>query len=86
MNNTTTITKKKQRTIQPGSPSKAGMAPPSVSGQFMRASFESEILSFRWSAFIQNQSQTWQGIVHGLELLKKGVIWRIGSGSKVKIF
>jgi hypothetical protein len=24
--------------------------------------------------------------VHGLDLLKKGVIWRIGSGSKVKIF
>jgi hypothetical protein len=24
------------------------------------------------TAFIQNQSQTWQGIVHGLELLKKG--------------
>jgi hypothetical protein len=24
--------------------------------------------------FIQNQSQTWQGIVHGLDLLKKGVI------------
>jgi hypothetical protein len=38
------------------------------------------------TAFIQNQSQTWQGVLHGLELLKKGVIWRIGSGSKVKIF
>jgi hypothetical protein len=38
------------------------------------------------TAFIQNQSQTWQGVVHGLELLKKGIIWRIGSGSKVRIF
>jgi hypothetical protein len=38
------------------------------------------------TAFIQNQSQSWQGVVHGLELLKRGVIWRIGSGSKVKIF
>jgi hypothetical protein len=24
--------------------------------------------------------------MHGLELLKKGVIWRIGSGTSVKIF
>jgi hypothetical protein len=38
------------------------------------------------TAFIQNQSQTWKGIVHGLELLKKGIVWRIGDGSKVKIF
>ena len=28
------------------------------------------------TAFIQNQSQTWQGVLHGLELLKKGIIWR----------
>ncbi|XP_051221867.1 uncharacterized protein [Lolium perenne] len=38
------------------------------------------------TAFIQNQSQTWQGIVYGLDLLKQGIIWRIGSGSKVGIF
>ena len=38
------------------------------------------------TAFIQNQSQTWQGVLHGLELLKKGIIWRIGNGTKVRIF
>jgi hypothetical protein len=38
------------------------------------------------TAFIQNQSRTWQGVVHGLELLKKGIIWRIGNGSSVKIY
>jgi hypothetical protein len=38
------------------------------------------------TAFIQNTSSTWQAIVHGLELLKKGIIWRIGSGTSVKIF
>jgi hypothetical protein len=36
--------------------------------------------------FIQNQSQTWQDIFHGLELLKEGIILRIGTGSSVKIF
>jgi hypothetical protein len=38
------------------------------------------------TAFIQNTSASWQGVMHGLELLKKGAIWRIGSGSQVKIF
>jgi ribonuclease HI len=38
------------------------------------------------TAFIQNQSQSWQGVLYGLELLKKGIIWRIGNGTKVRIF
>jgi hypothetical protein len=38
------------------------------------------------TAFIQNSSTTWQGIIYGLELLKKGVVWRIGNGSSVRIF
>jgi hypothetical protein len=36
------------------------------------------------TAFIQQQSQSWQGVLHGLELLKKGIIWRTGDGCKVK--
>jgi ribonuclease HI len=38
------------------------------------------------TAFIQNPSPGWQGIMHGLELLKKGAIWRIGNGAKVRIW
>jgi hypothetical protein len=38
------------------------------------------------TAFIQNTSPCWQGIIHGLELLKKGVIWRINDGTKVRIW
>jgi hypothetical protein len=38
------------------------------------------------TAFIQNSSQCWQGIVHGLDLLKQGTIWRINNGTKVKIW
>ena len=37
------------------------------------------------TAFTGNASSTWQAIEYGLELLKKGVIWRIGDGSKVRI-
>jgi hypothetical protein len=36
-------------------------------------------------AFIKEVSVTWKGVMHGLELLKQGAIWRIGSGSMVKI-
>lgn len=38
------------------------------------------------TAFCTNPSQTWQAISYGLELLKKGVIWRIGCGSQVRIW
>jgi hypothetical protein len=37
-------------------------------------------------AFIQNTSPGWQGIMHGLELLKKGIIWQIGNESKIRIW
>lgn len=38
------------------------------------------------TAFCSNPSQTWQAIMHGLELLKKGIIWRIGCGTQVRIW
>jgi hypothetical protein len=38
------------------------------------------------TAFIQNASPCWQGICHGLDLLKHGMIWRVNSGSKIRIW
>ena len=38
------------------------------------------------TAFIQNASPCWQGICHGLDLLKKGIVWRIGVGDKVRVW
>jgi hypothetical protein len=38
------------------------------------------------TAFPVNQSITWKAIVHGLELLKKGVCWRVGSGNLIRIW
>ena len=38
------------------------------------------------TAFPTNQSPTWRAIVHGLELLKKGIIWRIGSGDNIRLW
>jgi hypothetical protein len=31
-------------------------------------------------------SQTWRAIEYGLELLKKGVVWRVGDGASIKIW
>ena len=36
--------------------------------------------------FSGNPSQSWQGVSYGLELLKKGLIWRIANGQKVRIW
>jgi hypothetical protein len=37
------------------------------------------------TSFPQACSASWRGIIYGLELLKKGVIWRVGDGTKVNI-
>jgi hypothetical protein len=36
--------------------------------------------------FSKNASPCWQGITHGLELLKHGIIWRVHSGTKIRIW
>jgi hypothetical protein len=38
------------------------------------------------TTFIQKSSRCWQGIVHGIELLKHGMLWRISTREKVKIW
>jgi hypothetical protein len=38
------------------------------------------------TAFPSDVSPTWRAIEHGLALLKKGLIWRIGTGSKICIW
>ena len=38
------------------------------------------------TVFTGNASSTWQAIVYGLMLLKKDLVWRIGDGSKVRIW
>jgi hypothetical protein len=36
------------------------------------------------TVFSGNASPTWRGIEYGLELVKKGMIWRIGNGASVR--
>jgi hypothetical protein len=38
------------------------------------------------TVFPSNSSPTWRSIEHGLELLKQSIVWRVGSGSKIKIW
>lgn len=37
------------------------------------------------TVFASDASPVWRGIEHGLELLKAGLVWRIGNGRKVNI-
>jgi hypothetical protein len=38
------------------------------------------------TVFPKNVSPCWQGITYGLELLKHGMIWRVNSGSKIRVW
>jgi hypothetical protein len=38
------------------------------------------------TVFISEASAVWHGIEHGLELLKQGVVWRIGDGKDIRIW
>jgi hypothetical protein len=38
------------------------------------------------TVFSRNKSSTWQAVEHGLELLKKGVIWRVGNGANIRVW
>jgi hypothetical protein len=33
-----------------------------------------------------NMSYTWRSILKGVEVLKEGIVWRIGDGSRVDIW
>ena len=36
--------------------------------------------------FSRNASSSWTAISHGLDLLKKGLIWRVGNGRSIRIW
>jgi hypothetical protein len=36
--------------------------------------------------FAGHASTSWQAIQYGLELLKKGLVWRVGNGSQIRIW
>ena len=38
------------------------------------------------TVFSGNASPTWHAIQHGLELLKQGLIWRVGNGESIRIW
>ena len=38
------------------------------------------------TVFAGNASSSWQAISYGLELLKKGLIWRVGNGRNIRVW
>jgi hypothetical protein len=59
--------------------------PNSVCARLMKAKYytNGNLLD---TIFVKNASASWKGVEHGLELLKKGTIWRVGNGSKIRIW
>ena len=38
------------------------------------------------TVFTGNASSSWQAISHGLDLLKRGLIWRVGNGKSIRVW
>ena len=38
------------------------------------------------TVFSGNGSSSWQAICHGLDLLKKGLLWRVGDGASIRVW
>jgi hypothetical protein len=59
--------------------------PDSLCAQILRAKYypNGDVLEAKAE---QGISYTWRGILHGIDLLKQGVIWRIGDGTQVRIW
>jgi hypothetical protein len=56
--------------------------PKSLCAKLLRARYypNGELID---TIFPSEGSPTWKAVEHGLDLLKKGIVWRIGSGTKV---
>jgi hypothetical protein len=59
--------------------------PGSLCARVLRARYfkEGDFLTARCP---KRASYTWRSILHGRELLKEGLIWRIGNGEKVSVW
>lgn len=59
--------------------------PDSLCARLLKAKYfpNSELIDV---VFLGDSSVTWKSLEYGLQLLKKGLIWRIGDGTKVRIW
>jgi hypothetical protein len=59
--------------------------PDSLCARLLKAKYfpNSELID---AVFLGDSSVTWKSLEYGLQLLKKGLIWRIGDGTKVRIW
>ena len=59
------------------------LEPNSLCARVLRAKYYGNVLAAKTR---RNMSYTWRSILKGLEVLKRGIIWRIGDGSRIRIW
>ena len=57
--------------------------PESLCARLLKAKYYPSVQLFD-TFFPCNGSEVWKGILHGLELVKNGVIWRVGNGTWIR--
>ncbi|KAE8809075.1 retrotransposon unclassified [Hordeum vulgare] len=61
------------------------MTPNSMCGSLLRAKYypSGNLVD---TVFTGNASAVWRGLEHGLELVKKGMLWRVGNGMNIRVW
>ena len=59
--------------------------PESLCAQVLKARYYPEG-KLEDTVFSGNASSSWQAISYGLELLKKGLVWRVGNGRSIRVW
>ena len=57
--------------------------PDSLAARLMKAVYNPRV-NLIDTVFRKDASPAWHGIEHGLELLKEGVVWRVGEGKSIR--
>jgi hypothetical protein len=59
--------------------------PESLCARVLQAKYFPSLLVME-ATRVRNMSYTWRSILKGVEVIKKGLVWRVGNGEEIKIW